>query len=59
MVRECGRTNNLIPSTRLRSYRLSTSGQNVGEKMNKEHWIKKQLREDSEFRLDRLDKPKI
>ena len=27
----------LIPSTRLGSYRLSRSGQNVGEKMNKEH----------------------
>ena len=27
----------LIPSTRLGSYRLSTSGQNEGEKMNKGH----------------------
>jgi len=27
----------LIPSNRLGSYRLSTSGQNVGEKMNKGH----------------------
>ena len=30
----------LIPSTRLGSYRPSTSGQNVGEKINKGHWIK-------------------